>query len=151
MYTRFTYLFTLAILTAIAGCGTNNVPFGGTVTFSDDGTPLEVGTVAFTNGVQQARGDLGPGGKFDLGFVKVSDGLPKGTYTVYITGAVKQEERVAANARPGEKFWTETRLIAPKYNSPDTSGLTVTVDGTTRTFDIKVDRATGKDALPQDR
>ena len=151
MRTHFVRLAMLAVLAVLVGCGTDNVPFGGTVTFSDDGAPLEVGTVAFTNGVQQARGDLGPGGKFDLGFVKASDGLPKGTYTVYITGAMKQEERVVANAREGEKFWTETRLIDPKYEDPAKSGLTVTVDGKEKTFDIKVDRAKGKDALPQDR
>jgi hypothetical protein len=32
-------------------------------------------------------------------------------------------------------------LIAGKYNSPDTSGLTYTADGTDKTLDIKVERA----------
>ena len=124
---------------------------GGTVTFSDDGTPLEKGTVAFSNGQHQARGDIGSGGKYTLGFLNANDGLPKGTYDVYITDAVLREERTVPGARAGAKFWTETRLIDPKYEDPKKSGLSITVDGKEKTFDFKVDRPTGADALPQNR
>ena len=151
MQTRFICLAALLILGAFIGCGTGNVPMGGTVTFSDNGDPLEVGTIVFTDGKQQARAELGPGGKFNLGFVKANDGLPKGSYKVYISGAIKREDRDVPNPRPGVLYFTETQLIDLKYERPDSSGLTFIVDGTTKTTTFSVDRATGAAALSQDR
>ena len=151
MQIRLTCLAVLLILTAFSGCGNGNVPLSGTVTFTDDNAPVEVGTIVFTDGKQQARGELGPGGKFKLGFVKANDGLPKGSYKVYITGAVKKEDREVPNPRPGVSYYTETQLIDSKYESQNTSGLTFVVDGTTKTATFKVDRATGTAAVPKNR
>jgi hypothetical protein len=126
------------------GCG-DNVSLGGKVTYSDDGTPLENGTIAFTNGTIQARGEVGKDGAYNLGTLKVGDGLPPGSYKVYISGAEKIE--------PGKTPTTQliSRLIDPKYASPDTTPLTAKVDVSTRTLDFKVDKAKGKDAVPQER
>ena len=42
----------------------------------------------------------------------------------------------------GTRVERRRALIDSKYQSADTSGLSFTVDGTTRRFDIPVDRAT---------
>ncbi|MDR0869734.1 MAG: hypothetical protein LBN39_02980 [Planctomycetaceae bacterium] len=141
-------LFLLLVLT---GCG-DNIPLGGTVTFSDDGSPLEVGTIAFASGQMQARGDIGTGGKYDLGTLKVGDGLPPGDYKVYITGAEATEKgKTVGQGEHQSTLNKVTQLIDPKYTSVDKTPLTAKVDASTKQIDFKVDRAKGKDAAPQER
>ncbi|MDR1385356.1 MAG: hypothetical protein LBJ67_16135 [Planctomycetaceae bacterium] len=127
-----------------SGCG-RNVPLGGKITYSDDGMPLECGTIAFTNGTMQARGDIGKDGTYNLGTLKVGDGLPPGDYKVYISGAEKIEQGKTPTAQ------LISRLIDPKYASPETSPLTAKVDDSTKSLNFKVDKAKGKDAVPQER
>jgi hypothetical protein len=143
-------IFVVLTVALCLGCGSGQVQMKGTVTFSDDGSPLEVGTIAFTDGKMQARGDLGPGGEFTLGTAKVNDGLPPGKYNVYISGAISRE--VASEKGSGDSavvVYSETLLIDPKYESAKTSGLSYQIDASTKSLDIKVDRATGKAAQPQ--
>jgi hypothetical protein len=115
-------------------------PLSGTVTFSDDGSPLTAGAVFFETPTYSARGTIGPDGRYVVGSMRATDGIPIGTYQVTIRGA----EDVVSTERP-DGTWIERRtaLIDAKYQDPDTSGLTFTVDGTrnTRTFDIQVERA----------
>ncbi len=114
----------------------------GTVTFSDDGAPLTAGTVCFSSEAGYARGSLDSQGKYVLGFDKPGDGLPQGTYKVYVTDAMVQDGTVdttnstGASSRPKYKS-----LVAAKFTSASSSGLTFTADGTQKTFDFKVDRA----------
>ena len=115
----------------VIGCS-NHVQLSGTVTFSDDGTPLEVGRIVLESDTLHARGDIGAGGRFTMSTSKPGDGLPPGMYRVYISGASLLEIR-------GETV-LEIPLIAAKYANAETSGLEVNVDRNTRTFDIKVDR-----------
>lgn len=145
---RCLFVCSLMFLIASIGCS-NNVPLGGTVTFSDDGTPVPKGTIAFDDGAHQARGEIDSNGHYTVGFANEADGLPAGTYKVYITGAISKEQKPGATEdNPG---WFETRLIDPKYESAETSDLSVTIDATTKTKDFKVDRATGADAQPVER
>jgi hypothetical protein len=124
--------FALVAILAV-GCN-NNVPLKGKVTFTDNGEPLTQGTVAFLKDGIVSRGTIQPDGTFVIGTEKVSDGLPPGTYQVYITGSeiVTPINEHGANAYEPQ--------IDRKYESPDTSGLSVTVDASTRTFNIEVDR-----------
>jgi len=129
-----TLLFmSLLLATFASGCMNGNVRFGGTVTFSDDGSPLTMGTVCFESSEFLARGELDQNGKYDLGSLSAKDGIPKGTYRVYITGAAKggMNERGAPVLVP---------LIDPKYVAGHSSGFSVTIDGKSRSFDIQVDR-----------
>ena len=105
----------------------------GRVTFSDTGEPLEMGTVVFMKEGFQARGDIRTGGQYTMGSLSERDGLPRGTYQVFITGAVQLEGTSFEGLR-------EVPLVERKFTSPDTSGLTVEVDGSTRRFDFEVDR-----------
>ena len=131
--TQKTLFCTILLLLAFAlGCS-GNVRFGGNVTFSDDGSPLTIGTVCFESSSFLSRGELDQNGRYNLGSVSAKDGIPKGTYNVYITGAAKGS--MNESGAP-----VLTPLIDPKYVAGHTSGLTVTIDGKSKSFDIQVDR-----------
>jgi hypothetical protein len=110
------------------------VGLGGKVTFLDDGSPLGTGTVCFETDTYLARGTLKADGSYVVGSLSEKDGLPAGTYRVYISGAEKeigQDKEGMAIMEP---------LIDTKFSSGSTSGLSVDVTASTKTFDIKVDR-----------
>lgn len=132
-------MFTLCVF----GC-TKNVPLGGRITFEDNDEPLTMGSIAFVSGANQARSDIDADGRYNLGFQKAGDGLPKGEYQIYIHAV--RVDLIKGPERDGYgdeiiKGRTETPLIADKYKNPETSGLTYTADGKGRTHDIKVERA----------
>ena len=131
-------LLLLLVLLCAAGCGTN-VPMGGTVTFSDDGSPLTAGTVFFTTDTFEARGMLQSNGTYTIGSVTQADGLPPGKYQVYIRDAHEYRTR---NVAEGDTVAdTVVPLIDQKYASPATSGLEVEVNSSSqRTFNFTVDR-----------
>jgi len=130
------------LLGVIVGCGKGYVPMGGTVTFSDDGSPLTKGTVIFDTGVHHARGELNAQGQYTLSFDKPGSGLPKGTYGVYVTDALVPDGTVASPDSSGSYERPKYKnLIDPKFHSAATSELKFDVDGTKKTFDFKVDRA----------
>ncbi|MDR3109276.1 MAG: hypothetical protein LBU65_06255 [Planctomycetaceae bacterium] len=139
-------IITLFVSLSLIGCS-GNVPMGGRVTFEDNGEPLTEGTIGFVSGTNQARGDIDKDGKYTLGFQSEGNGLPKGEYKVYIQAVRVELQTGTAKDAYGEPVITgrkETPLIATKYANADTSGLTITVDGKTKTFDIKVERYGGK-------
>ena len=74
-----------------SGCGSGNVPLTGTVTFSDDGSPLTVGTVSFEGSRVRASGALDAKGKYIVGTEKERDGIPPGTYKIALIGAGRTE------------------------------------------------------------
>ncbi|MDR2171484.1 MAG: carboxypeptidase-like regulatory domain-containing protein [Planctomycetaceae bacterium] len=122
------------ILIVVVGCS-KNLPISGTVTFSDDGSPLSAGAVIFDDGVKQARAAIKPDGSFVMGFEKENNGVPAGSYNVTISGAVK------LLPNPDDVYPPPSEnLIDEKYANPATSGLTINVDGSNNKFDIKVDR-----------
>ena len=110
------------------GCS-NHVSLSGRVTYSDDGTPLEAGTVIFQAEKFYARGDILADGKYSLATHRPNDGLPPGKYQVFVNMAVRSEAG------------SEIPLITSKYTSIETSGLEVDVNRSTKTFDFQVDRA----------
>jgi len=137
------HFVTIIILSAVClfGCSPN-VPLGGRITFEDNGEPLPIGTIGFVSGNHQARSDIGSDGRYRLGFQREGDGLPKGEYKIYIQSV--QLELTMGPSPDGDEVVLarkEIPLIADKYKSPETSGLTYTADGTAKTFDIKVERA----------
>jgi len=139
------------VLCGILGCG-SNVKFGGRVTYSDDGSPLTTGMVCFESNTFLARGPIDKDGYYDLGSLALNDGIPKGEYRVYISGA-DSVEQVEMKQVPGQAAYVTstsmsgtmggqifTPLIDPKFTEGKTSGLTVTIDGSSKQFDFKVDR-----------
>ncbi|MDR0338326.1 MAG: hypothetical protein LBI18_14715 [Planctomycetaceae bacterium] len=126
----FSFLLTLILLT---GCG-DKVGLGGKVTFSDDGSPLGVGTVCFETDTYLARGTLKADGSYVVGSLSEKDGLPAGSYRVYISGA----EREVGQDKEGMAMMEP--LIDTKFSSGSTSELTLDVTASTKNFDFKVDR-----------
>jgi hypothetical protein len=127
--------FTLLLFALVMGCGGNNQKLTGTVTFSDDGSPVKAGTVILESGNKMGRGDIDANGKFVMGFGSDRDGIPKGeTYKVTIVNAL-EETGIDRSGMP-----IMTPLIDAKYNNASTSGFTFTSDGTTKTLDLKVER-----------
>jgi len=123
-----TLIFVLFLAT---GCGSKNVQLGGTVTF-DDGTPLTVGGVVFSTESFMASGNINSQGKYVMGSYSEKDGLPKGTYKVYIAGAT-----VEVSGRGGLSEWS---LIDPKFGNSSSTPLTCEIPAPNNTFDIQVPR-----------
>ena len=135
---HFRFLSLLLFLCFVVGCGgSSGDRVTGTVTFSD-GTPLTVGKVMFTNGTITAFGDINAKGGFRMGTKKAGDGVPSGTYQVYIT-----EARIPADFTvPDEDGRMSAPLVlavASKFTVPSQSGLTCEVKGAT-TFDFRVEK-----------
>ena len=113
------------------GCG-KNVRVAGKVTF-EDGSPLTTGIVIFNSGTSESKAPIEKDGSFAVGTFKSNDGLPRGTYRVYITGAAVFPGISARGAPLGPVV----QLVDAKFTSPDTSDLTCEVKGNT-VFDITV-------------
>jgi len=125
---RFAILFFALLF--VAGCGSGHVQLGGTVTF-DDGTPLTTGAVIFATETFMASGRIDPQGKFLMGSLNVRDGLPTGTYRVYISGATEE------NPRADGGMWS---LVDLRYGCFTSTPLTCDVPAPKNTFDIVVPR-----------
>jgi hypothetical protein len=113
-------------LLCLVGCS-NKIQLGGTVTFEEAGTPLTVGSVIFATSTYEAKGTIGSDGKYTMGSIDVSDGLPKGSYKVYIVGAM--EELASGQMRS---------LIDEKYSNFSSTPLTCEIPAPNNKFDIKV-------------
>ena len=130
---QFRTFFIIIFWTFLAGCS-GNVSLKGTVTFSDDGSPVPKGTVAFVQGGKMSRGTIKEDGSYVVGTEKEADGIPPGTYQVFISGAKISTVIDAYNNAVHEP------LIDTKYENPETSGLSVVIPAEKNTYDIKVDR-----------
>ncbi|MBQ9812798.1 MAG: hypothetical protein IJM54_05745 [Thermoguttaceae bacterium] len=126
------YLLFAALLLCVVGCG-KNVGMTGKVTFSDDGSPLTKGTICFQSATGLSRGQMNEDGTFVIGSFKKSDGLPKGDYVVYFSGAVEQDG-VDASGMPKGKS-----LIDLKYTTPEDTPLKITVKGRQK-IELQVER-----------
>jgi len=111
------------------GCSGNS-QLKGKVTFND-GEPVPCGTVVFSTETFEARGEIKPDGSYTVSSRGKNDGLPKGVYSVSLTGVVKFE-RNAPMAFP-------VSLCDEKYSAPETSGLQCTVPAPGNRFDIILD------------
>ena len=126
-------LLLMSLLSPLVGCG-GHVGLEGKVTYSDDGSPLTVGTVVFKKGSRISQGDLRADGTYTIGSLADEDGLPPGEYLVYVYGA----EKILVPASGSGPAVTEP-LIDPKYFNVETSGLSIEVKRKTQ-FDFQVDR-----------
>ena len=139
---KHAYIFCIVGVLFFCGCG-GKLPFGGTVTYSDDGSPVTRGTVILRTPTFIAQGAIQEDGTYTIGTNNATDGLPPGTYQVTVVGT---EDNIFLPANPNDvNSFTIAKLIPkvdPKFENPETSGLSATVDRKTRKFDIQVDRYT---------
>jgi len=136
---RFLSYCVLVLICLVSfGCG-SGTKVTGKVTFSD-GTPLTVGKVMFTDASISAFGTIDKNGNYSMGLLKDGQGIPQGTYKVYITEAmVDGEASLAKKDEDGNMVVPQVPAVALKFLSADASGLTCEVKGTT-TFDITVEK-----------
>lgn len=138
--TRLFLLLTTSVAALTAtGCSNHppTYPVSGTVTF-DDGTPVSGGTVEFRNVTMDvskqvnARGEIGPDGKYQLTTYTLSDGAVAGDHQIAIFPLAQETPGNLSSEPPPNP-------IERKYQSYDASGLTYTVktDGP-NVLDIKV-------------
>ena len=124
-------IFALGI--SMLGCG-GNQQLSGKITFSDNNEPLSVGIICFQSpDGSMSRGEIQQDGTYVVDTQSHRDGLPLGTYGVFITSAVLVQYDKDGNE-------ASTFQIDAKYSDAKTSGLAFTADGKTRTFDFSVDR-----------
>jgi len=128
----FAFLLSV-ILFALVGCG-GKVSLVGKVTYSDDDSPLTTGVVCFESDTHTSLGTLQSDGTFRVGSLSEKDGIPPGTYRVYVSGALRE----IGVDRYGELL--HESLIDDKFTSGLTSGLTVSVPAPSGKYDFQVDR-----------
>lgn len=117
----------VGILVVLFLCGCNSKePFHGSVLF-EDGQPLAIGTVCLSDGLHLYQGVIQQNGSFQIGEFRDGDGIPPGNYTAWIANANTIEYILNAKGERTGKT-VEHKTIADKYTSPDTSGLTFSVE-----------------------
>jgi hypothetical protein len=127
----------LPLLLSAIGCS-GKMSVSGKVTFTD-GTPLTTGEVRFESSGFLAAGKIQSDGSYQVGTTSETDGIPKGTYKVSIYAL--DYSHIKPEMNPMEAPPAES-LVAEKFRSGETSGLTCVVNGSTK-FDIKVDKPDG--------
>ena len=129
---------------AVVGCGQNH-SLKGKVTYKD-GTPITTGLVNFESGISLSRGRIQPDGSYTVGTLKDTDGIPKGTYKVYITGAEVPNEtqgntRVTLDSmgNPIQQMVGYRQLVDRKYMTAGTSPITCEIPAEKNHFEIIVE------------
>lgn len=130
-YLIFWGLFCLLFLAV--GCN-RNCGVKGRVVFSDDQTPLIRGTVCFVNEDGMARGIIDKNGYYVVGYTGKKDGLPRGSYKIYLADTDLRGSAVPANF-PLPVY----PQIEAKYADVETSGLTLEVKSS-MTYNLELER-----------
>lgn len=124
------YIFIILFL-FLTGCG--QIKVSGKVTFPD-GSLLTTGRVLFDDGKNNYSGTIQKDGSFSVGMLKDGRGIPRGKYNVAVVDAITEEF-----PGPG-KPPIVTYLIAPKFRSPNTSGIEYDIQKNTTNISIVVER-----------
>lgn len=128
----------LCCILCCAGCS-QKIKTHGTVKFPD-GTPLEKGTVFFSNGIQMFQGEIQSNGTFKIGEIRDGDGIPPGKYKIWISANTQDYVRDAVTKEITNKMMRQI-VIDPKYESRETSDLTFEVKpGGSKSIDIVVEK-----------
>ena len=134
---------------ACAGCGGRS-QVSGKVVFSD-GTPLTYGTVNFTNNEVACKGQIEKDGTFKMRTFKPGDGVPAGTYKVFITDTLQFGDAAAtattgnAEDKNAEKveysiIGKSTNTVPNEYSVPELSPFEpVTVQGTIKNLTLTIE------------
>ena len=133
----------ILLMTLLTGCG-SNVGLSGKVVFSDDKSPVPLGTVELISesGTFSARAEIKPDGTFVVGSLKEKDGLPPGKYRISVYAIKTTAVGTKRNSDGMEMIDSVSEyLVEPKFGNPDTSEITIDIASTVRNYEIVVDRA----------
>ena len=125
---RSILFFGLFLVVCCAGCGESGFTVGGKVTFPD-GSPLTRGEVTLNSSLFTAGGPIAADGTYTI-----NARVPAGTYQVTVRASA---DRPSSASMDVENAPPVQSLVHPKYNSAETSGLTVEVKAKT-THNIEV-------------
>jgi hypothetical protein len=133
------------MLVACLGCG-GRAQVHGKVVFSD-GSPLTYGTVNFTSGETICKGQIEKDGTFKMRTFKPGDGVPPGTYKVYITDTLQfgeagktVETGTGDDAVGFQVIGQASNTIPPAYSNPDQSPFPqVTVKGSVKDLVLTIE------------
>lgn len=128
---RHILFFCLFFVACSIGCGGKGFPVSGKVTLAD-GKPVIRGQVTLISDSFTAGGDIIADGSYNI---SIPGGVPAGTYKVTVRASGDSPSSAntdVADVKPVKP------LVDPKYNNPETSGLTCEVTKAT-VFDIKVE------------
>ncbi|EAQ81028.1 hypothetical protein [Blastopirellula marina] len=123
-----TLLLFSTLFIGVSGCRSEFNSLHGTVKY-EDGTPVDHGMVCFLKEGFLAKGVIESDGAFVVGSLRADDGLPEGTYQVYIDGAVVEDLKAPTGVRS---------IVPQEMTNPEKSGLMFEVPGDGRTLDIVV-------------
>ncbi|MDR0391643.1 MAG: hypothetical protein LBH59_07030 [Planctomycetaceae bacterium] len=140
MKNKLILFFVGVLLLSLVGCS-GNVKVNGTVKYTN-GEPLILGTVIFSNGINQYQGDVKNDGTFNIEGLKTGSGIPKGQYKVWLANTTIVEYQMKKNNNGDEVIdnMIETVHVTPQFNSPETSELSANVDASHKIFDFVVER-----------
>ena len=134
----------VVLVMSASGCGQNH-QLKGQVTYQD-GTPVTVGMVNFESGTSLSRGRIQPDGSYTVGTLGNKDGIPKGTYKVYITGAEvpretgqNQTSRVDTMGNPIQTMVGFRQLVDRKYMTAGNTPITCEVPVVKNRFNVIVE------------
>ncbi len=135
---RFLTLCALLFAVAVVATGCGKPKVTGKVTFAD-GSPLTQGTVNFTDDKIICKGSIQDDGTFEMRTLKPGDGVPPGTYKVYLTETMRFGDAVESTSLDATAKMHETvNDVPPKYSNPEQSGLTIDVKGSMK-YDITIE------------
>jgi hypothetical protein len=133
----FPFIF-VAILSISIGCS-GKIKISGHVTFPD-GEALDFGEVCFTEGNKTFFGRVKEGGYYAPGEFKDGDGIPLGTYNVWLSRTILSEMIFDKHGNESDDV-KQIERVDKKYTAPETSGLKFEVKrGGSKTFDFTVER-----------
>ena len=139
-------LTALLILLFCVGCG-KNVPLRGKV-LDQDGNPITIGVVNFVSEKGLSRAKIQSDGSYKVGTLKATDGLPPGTYKVYVSGAEvpidsspsQGPQQLDSMGQPIKRPPAFRRLLATPYTTEANTPLTCEVPVKGNWYDVIVEK-----------
>ena len=142
---RLAILISVLLMTSLLiGCS-DQKQIKGKVTLLD-GTPLANGRVIFEKEGFNASGEIQKDGSYIMGTLKHNDGVPKGEYLVYVTGATKHDKTFEMKTYTVDMKPTTVTMpsfepvVSKKHSSPYTTDIKCNVNKS-MTFDFSVEPA----------
>jgi hypothetical protein len=132
------HFIAITLLLLAAGCG-NNVRVSGKVLF-EDGKPVTRGTVRIESSTGGYSGHIKSDGSYSVGNTRDGQGIPPGTYKVYLTGSERFESVYNSAGEATNDDVVFPQVVTKFCNSRETPLTLEVKSGGAITYDIQVER-----------